>query len=357
MRPMAGSRRRIGTITGLVSCTMARASGLRKSARDHCSSSRSNTASIARDNNVWTRKISAAMSGFRYDSDRLLAARSASSALRAAAARSAPCYQSVESSGMSNSSAASVVPPLDVTAARCSARLPNVREHAAAMQRLGGQQRRGRRLQSERDSGLRQLLRQQKEIRRSAARQRGDDIQFAFSAQPHEAAGSARRPVPPAVAVRPERSAARYSAGDAGADQGRPVRHGPHDRHAGGQSCARSSMRTPATIDSSAATSAASAARRLRSTAAATCGLTASTTSCGAVDGRAIVGVVTARRISRSSAARAAASRLPDAQLLRRAALAQQPGDQRASHVAAADECDALSRCHVSIGSILPSPA
>ena len=47
-RPMAGRRRRSGDSTGLVSCTMARDSGLRKSARAHCNRSRNRKHSCAR---------------------------------------------------------------------------------------------------------------------------------------------------------------------------------------------------------------------------------------------------------------------------------------------------------------------
>src|SRR5438270_181302 len=60
--PMGGSTRRSGRMSGLVMRTTAWQSGLRKSARVHCSSSRARTTNNARDSSVSTTKVIALMS-------------------------------------------------------------------------------------------------------------------------------------------------------------------------------------------------------------------------------------------------------------------------------------------------------
>ncbi len=59
--PIGGSTRRSGRISGLVSCTTAWHSGLRKSARVHCSNSRASTTNSASDSSVSMMKMMALM--------------------------------------------------------------------------------------------------------------------------------------------------------------------------------------------------------------------------------------------------------------------------------------------------------
>ena len=90
-------------------------------------------------------------------------------------------------------SAASVVPPGEVT---CGAQLRQVgigrvRHLARAVQGRRGQALRGLRLETERGAGLGHQLREQEEVRRPAAGERGDRIQRGLAVHPDHVA---RRP-------------------------------------------------------------------------------------------------------------------------------------------------------------------
>src|SRR5437762_3845091 len=191
--PMGGSTRRSGRMSGLVMLTTAWQSGLRKSARVHCSSSRASTTNNARDSSVSTTKVIALMGS--------------SASVGSVRPR---CGQLARACGGRPERARHRVGELRIlehaqrrfgSAARGGhlgaqpreIAVPGSCEQPGAVERDGRQAARRGSFEPEPLAGLGHELRQQEQVRRAAARERGHHIERILARHPYDFAHRAEQ--------------------------------------------------------------------------------------------------------------------------------------------------------------------